>query len=198
MPSTDSRTARRWGLPGLILLAVVAVVTLNSIGAEAVPLAFQSILGTPTPTPSPTPTFDPLLFPTMTPTFDPNLFPTVTPTFDPNLFPTSTPTAEMMLPPEAIPTAAIPLPPTDSLSSVLESPPQGAPAAPEVLPLLPKPEPGTVPLTAPKTADPADEARLFGKTVMAALTYVWLGCGVMLLLLAGMGLLWLNRRGRSR
>lgn len=212
MPATHSKTARRWTSAGLVLL-VVLVVALSSIGAEAVPLAFQSPFGTPTPTPSPTPTFDPNLFPTVTPsfdpnlfptstpTFDPNLFPTVTPTFDPNLFPTSTPTVEMMLPPDAIPTAAIPLPPggvTDSVSSVVESPSQGRPAAPEILPLLPRPDPGAVPPAAAKATNPANEARQFGQTIMAALTYVWMGCGVMLLLLAGMAFLWLNRRSRLR
>ncbi len=86
---------------------------------------------------------------------------------------------------------------TDSMSSVLESP-QGMPAAPEALPLLPKPDPGAVPAAAPQAADPTREARLFGQTVMAALTYVWLGCGVMLLVLAGAAFLWLHRRSKLR
>jgi hypothetical protein len=86
---------------------------------------------------------------------------------------------------------------TDSLSNVLELP-QGMPAAPEALPLLPKPDPGAVPPSAPPAANPADDARLFGQTVMAALTYVWMGCGIMLLLLAGAAFLWLHRRSKYR
>lgn len=208
MPSNRYNAFQSGSLPGLVVLFVLLAFGLNGIGAEAVPLAFQSIIGTPTPTPTfdpllfptATPTFDPNLFPTATATFDPNLPPTATPTYDPNLFPTATPTIDMMLPPQVMPTAALPLPangPTDSLSSVLESP-QGMPAAPEALPLLPKPDPGAAAPAAPPAADPAGEARLFGRTVMAALTYVWMGCGVMLLLLAGAAFLWLHRRSKLR
>lgn len=212
MPSTQSNILKRWSLPGLVVLFVLLAVALNGIGAEAVPLAFQSPPDTPTP--SPTPTFDPLLFPTATPTFDPNVLPTVTPTFDPNQFPTVTPTFDpnqvpTVTPtfdpnqfPTVTPTVDPMLPPpagalTDSLSNVLESP-QSMPAAPEALPLLPRPDPGAAPQSAVPAANPADEARLFGQTVMAALTYVWMGCGVMLLLLAGAAFLWLHRRSKYR
>lgn len=200
MPSTQFNTLRSWSLPGLVVLFVLLAVALNGIGAEAVPLAFQSSVDTPTP--SPTPTTDPLLFPTATPTFDPNQFPTVTPTFDPNQIPTATPTFDPSQFPTVTPTVDPMLPSpvgplTDSLSNVLESP-QGMPAAPEALPLLPRPDPGAVPPPAAPAANPADEARLFGQTVMAALTYVWMGCGVMLLLLAGAAFLWLHRRSKYR
>lgn len=206
MPSSQPKTTGGRALVASVLLFALLVVTLNGIDAAVVPLAFQSPIDTPTPsaTPTfdplldatPTPTFDPDLLPTATPTFDPNLLPTVTPTFDPNLYVTPAPTIDPSLPP-----VEFPLPPdgiTDSLSSVLEAPPLGAPSASDALPLLPKPNLGEASAAAPEPADPAREARVFGRTVMAALTYVWMGCGIMLLLLAGVTLLWLSRRSRLR
>lgn len=194
LPPHRARLTRSLGQIGLAFFFVALAVTLHELGAEAIPLAFQSSPIQPTNSPTPVPTFDPGGFPTATPTFDPNLFPTATPFSDPNF--SSTPTSG-----QGITTVTIPDPSgnlTDSYSTLLEPPPGEMPDVPDAMPLLPKPEAGNVAAPGPKATDPAAEARLFGQTVVAALTYVWMGCGLMLLLLAGATFLWLHRRSKLR
>ena len=198
VPPHRTRLTRSLGQIGLALFFVVLAVTLHELGAEAIPLAFQSSPVRPTSTPT--------SLPTLAPTVDPGGFPTATPTFDPNLFPTATPVSDPNLaltppPDQGITTVTIPDPSgefTDSLSTLLEPPREEMPGVPDALPLLPKPEAGSVAAPGPKATDPAAEARLFGQTVIAALTYVWMGCGLMLLLLAGAAFLWLHRRSKLR
>ena len=209
-PATATHGAR--SLLWLVLASLLIGLQLEA--GRAAPLPFQSNSTNPTATPTPT------ITPTWTPSFTPGAVtdtPMPTPTATP--LPAATPpTPTPTLPgPTAFVTATL----TATLPALTDTPTPASPDTPPpptevmtptalpallpatllpavVAPPLPRP-PATDGLVQPATPTPpvasAGEAGLFAQTLIQALSFVWLGCGILVILGLGSGLFFLLRRG---
>ena len=214
--SPDERhfQVRTHGARVLFWLALASVVIgLQLEAGQAAPLPFQSNSTNPTATPTPTitPTWTPSFTPgpeTDTPTPTNTTLPTPdtplplpttpapfspTPTDTPALPPptaaltptlpalTGTPTPDTPLPPTAVVLPSVTLPPGTALAPPPPPPPAG--------------DRSVQPVTATPSVPAASEAGLFAQTFIQALSFVWLGCGILVILALGAGLFfWLRRR----
>ncbi len=168
-------------------LMVAWVLSLQPPGAIA-RFAFQSPpTATPVPptdTPSPSPTQAPVL-PTDTPTVPP-VEPTQPAVLEPTPSPPPAESAPMLPEPAAPPPGEEGAPPQQPSEGTS---PQGS--GPEsVEPLFPVPLPSV-------TVTPRDDFTLLLESLVTALGYVWLGCGILALIAIPAVLIWLNQRGRG-
>jgi hypothetical protein len=173
---------------------------------------FQTPLDTPTPQPTATlaPAETPFL-PTATPAPPAEATPTPPPTDEgpdlPTLTvappqPAATLAASPTVPPSPtleatspVPTVEPTLPPTPTTVVPVESPPPPAPP-----PAGPEPqgeEPAALPEPPSSGLGPTEVALLIDSLIVAG-GYIWLCCGVVLVLFIPVALLWLNRRGKRR
>jgi hypothetical protein len=197
----------------LLWLALASLaIGLHLEASQASPAPFQS--NSTNPTATPTPTITPTWTPSFTPaavTDTPTPFNTLPPpTFTPRPSPSTpapfspTPTDTPLLPaatPSETPTPSA-LTDTPTAPALTDTPTPGAPLPPTATPtppvpssLPPPPPPIESPVVLPAGATPTAEAGPFGQTVIQALSFIWLGCGILFMLAIGAGLFfWLRRR----
>jgi hypothetical protein len=176
-----------------ILITVIALAVALTFAASGGALARTTFQSSIMPPPGSTATFTPELlftpgagdFRTITP-----FIPEASPTFGVELSPTqpvvveATPTVSGFLPPPTLvnPNALVPGRLTPLAA---ENRPLAGPAAP------PEPTPTEAPPVAPGAAQLIDSG-------VVALSYLWLCCGALLLVVVGLAVLWLWRRSKRR
>jgi hypothetical protein len=190
-----TRRATTW-LPWLgVALVVAAVLAPGTVTASL--LAFQSSpVATPVP---PTPTQPPPPPPTPTQPQPPPTQPTATPVQPTPIPPAQAPAPTTEAPPpQATPIA--PAQPTQPAAAPTMSPtPVVLPAlTPTPLPPLPTPIPMPTPQPPSGANQPIVNWIKFWDTIAVTLAYPWLCCGVALLLMVPVGLLFLEIKGRRR
>jgi len=208
-PQTHTRGAR--GLLWLVLASLLIGLQLEA--GRAAPLPFQSNSTNPTATPTPT------ITPTWTPSFTPGpatITPVPTTPLPLATTPAPLPTTPAPLPPTDTPTLpAATSSVTPTLPALTDTPTPTAPAPPPtsvVSPTatLPSETRGSAPLPPPLPPPSTDSlltqapvltptptaagAGLFAQTFIQALSFVWLGCGILVILALGAGMFLLLRR----
>jgi hypothetical protein len=178
-----------------ILVAVIALAVALTFAASGGAVARSTFQSSIEPPPDSTATFTP------EPIFTPPAsdFPTITP-FVPETLPPPTIAVELTptLPvvSEATPTVSSFLPPPTLVNPSALIPGRLTPLAPENPPLVgpaspPESTPTPVPPQAPGAAELIDSG-------VVAFSYLWLCCGVVLVAVAGLVVLWLWRRSKRR
>jgi hypothetical protein len=176
-----------------ILITVIALAVALTFAASGGALARTMFQSSIEPPPGSTATFTP------EPVFTPGAgdFRTITP-FIPEASPTFgvelTPTQPVVV--EATPTVSGFLPPPTLVNPNAPVPGRLTPLAPENRPLAgpaapPEPTPTEAPPVAPGAAQLIDSG-------VVALSYLWLCCGALLLVLVGLAVFWLWRRSKRR
>ncbi len=170
----------------LAVLGLAVVLTAAVSGAALARSTFQSSPLVPEDTPPVVPSAEEMITATPPPAAsEPTLeapeapLPAATPSLEE---PTAVPPGFLPAPTLTNPDAQLPLPP------VAGRPPLVGPALP---PAEPSPAPTSAASTVPSAAQLIDNA-------IVAVSYVWLCCGVALLVLGGAVLVWLVRRGSRR
>ena len=213
-PAAHPRHDQTNGGQVLLWLALASLaIGLHLEASQASPAPFQS--NSTNPTATPTPTITPTWTPSFTPaavTDTPTPFNTPPPaTFTPRPLPTTpapfspTPTGTPLLPPATASETPTPsaLTDTPTATTPTDTPTPGAPLPPTATPpplpsSLPPPPPppsSESPAVLPAAITPTAEAEPFGQTVIQALSFVWLGCGILFMLAIGAGLFFWLRRG---
>ena len=216
-PAAHPRYDQTNGGQVLLWLALASLaIGLHLQASQASPAPFQS--NSTNPTATPTPTITPTWTPSFTPaavTDTPTPFNTQPPaTFTPRPLPTTpapfspTPTGTPLLPPATASETPTPsaLTDTPTATTPTDTPTPGAPLPPTATPTPVTPLPSSLPpppppppsegtAVLPVGATPTAEAEPFGQTVIQALSFVWLGCGILFMLAIGAGLFFWLRRG---
>ncbi len=207
-PSSQSRPAHLL----ILLVASLGLVLLMRGSMATARSTFQTPLDTPTPLPTateaPAATDTPLPLPTDTatppPTDEGPDLPTPSATLPPpEETPAASPTPQPSPTSGVTPATATPVPPTAPVTQPV--PTTAVPTAGPVSTPSPQPtgsqfqEPETLiaPEPAPSGITPTELAVLIDSLIVAG-GYIWLCCGVLLVLFIPVALLWLNRRGKRR
>jgi hypothetical protein len=183
------RTGRATTWLAWLALALVVAAVLSPGTVTASRLAFQSSVPTPTPEPPPPPTPVP---PPPTPTPVPPSPPTETPVQPTPVPPTQAPPATAV-PSEPTPT---PLQPPPAVAPTISPTPMMLPAPTPTLLPPPPPLPPPTPPTVSGSNQPIVNWIKFWDTIAVTLAYPWLCCGVALILLVPVVLLFLEIKGR--
>ena len=209
-PSSQGRPAHLL----ILLVASLGLVLLMRGSMATARSTFQTPLDTPTPLPTateaaPVATDTPAPPPTDTPTPPPTDegpdLPTPSATLpSPTETPVAPPTSQASPLIEVTPATATPVPPTATpvtqpgpTTAVPTTGPVSTPSPQPAGPQLQEPETLIAPETAPAGLTPTELAVLIDSLIVAG-GYVWLCCGVVLVLFIPAALLWLNRRGKRR